>query len=126
MMPLDLSVLTDLESNEEKYSLSVTGKNWRFRIWLFKGLMIKRSKWKNLIYWRSILQKLKSYYCRCQSCFGGSHPFTDSNLPAHTQELVDVTKIFSWHKRLRNLKVCFFTSLSRVRIAAASFWNEMQ
>jgi hypothetical protein len=26
MMPLDLSVLTDLESNEEKYSLSVTGK----------------------------------------------------------------------------------------------------
>jgi hypothetical protein len=27
MMPLDLSVLTDLESNEEKYSLSVTGKN---------------------------------------------------------------------------------------------------
>jgi hypothetical protein len=24
---LDLSVLTDLESNEEKYSLSVTGKN---------------------------------------------------------------------------------------------------
>jgi hypothetical protein len=32
MMPLDLSVLTDLESNEEKYSLSVTGKNWRFHL----------------------------------------------------------------------------------------------
>jgi hypothetical protein len=37
--------------------------------------------------------------------------FTDSNLPAHTQELVDVTKVFSRINDL-DLKVCLLLYLA--------------
>jgi alpha-beta hydrolase superfamily lysophospholipase len=48
MMPLDLSVLTDLESNEEKYSLALRVKKIPYLI--IQGTNDQAVKWKNLIY----------------------------------------------------------------------------
>lgn len=95
MMPLDLSVLTDLESNQEKYSLALAGKKLKIPYLIVQGTNDQAVKMEEFNLLKKHFTKAKNHIIAdANHVFGGSHPFTDSNFPAHTQELVDVTKDF--------------------------------
>ncbi|MEZ7500090.1 alpha/beta hydrolase [Flavobacterium sp. Arc3] len=95
MMPLDLSVLMDLETNKEKYSLINAGQSLQIPYLIIQGTDDQAVKMEEFNLLKKHFSKAKSHViAEANHVFGGSHPCLGSDLPEQTKELVSVTKDF--------------------------------
>jgi alpha-beta hydrolase superfamily lysophospholipase len=100
MMPLNISVLEDLETNKEKYSLINAGQKLQIPYLIIQGTDDQAVKMEEFNLLKKHFTKAKSHVIlEANHVFGGSHPYLGTALPAHTQELVDVTKKFFMKKQ---------------------------
>lgn len=95
MMPLDLTVLDDLERNKEKYSLINASQQLQIPYLIIQGTNDQAVKMDEFNLLKKYFSKAKSHVIlEANHVFGGSHPYAGTTLPEHTQELVDATKDF--------------------------------
>ncbi|MEZ7504300.1 alpha/beta hydrolase family protein [Flavobacterium sp. Arc2] len=95
MMPLDPSVLMDLETNKEKYSLINAGQSLQIPYLIIQGTDDQAVKMEEFNLLKKHFSKAKSHViAEANHVFGGSHPCLGSDLPEQTKELVSVTKAF--------------------------------
>jgi fermentation-respiration switch protein FrsA (DUF1100 family) len=95
MMPLDISVLKDLETNREKYSLIPAGKKLKIPYLIVQGTDDQAVKMEEYNLLKKHFSKAESHVVLgANHVFGGSHPYSGAELPEHTKELVAVTKEF--------------------------------
>jgi alpha-beta hydrolase superfamily lysophospholipase len=95
MMPLDISVLEDLETNKEKYSLVPAGKKLKIPYLIIQGTDDQAVKMEEFNLLKKHFIKAENHVVlRANHVFGGSHPYSGAELPEHTKELVAVTKEF--------------------------------
>jgi alpha-beta hydrolase superfamily lysophospholipase len=95
MMPLDISVLNDLESNEEKYSLATASKKLQIPYLIIQGTNDQAVKMEEFNLLKNHFTKANTHIiAEANHVFGGSYAYTEAVLPAHTIELVSETKNF--------------------------------
>ena len=95
MMPLDISVLDDLERNEEKYSLANASKKLSIPYLIIQGTDDQAVKIEEFNLLKKHFTKAGTHIIAdANHVFGGSHPYVEKELPEHTQELVKETKAF--------------------------------
>ncbi|MDG2432255.1 alpha/beta hydrolase [Flavobacterium sp.] len=95
MMPLDISVLDDLERNEEKYSLANASKKLSIPYLIMQGTDDQAVKMEEFNLLKKHFTKAATHIIAdANHVFGGSHPYVEKELPKHTQELVKETKAF--------------------------------
>ena len=95
MMPLEITVLDDLETNKEKYSLVNAGQKLQIPYLIIQGTNDQAVKMEEFNLLKKHFSKAKSHVIlEANHVFGGSHPYSGTELPEHTQELVVVTKEF--------------------------------
>ena len=95
MMPLDIAVLDDLESNEEKYSLAIASKKLLIPYLIIQGTNDQAVKMDEFNLLKKHFTKAKQHVIEgANHVFGGSHPYVEKELPIHTHELVSETKTF--------------------------------
>lgn len=95
MMPLDIAVLDDLESNEEKYSLAIASKKLLIPYLIIQGTDDQAVKMDEFNLLKKHFTKAKQHVIEgANHVFGGSHPYVEKELPIHTHELVSETKTF--------------------------------
>lgn len=95
MMPLQIEVLEDLELNRELYNLSLASKKMRIPYLIVQGTNDAAVKMEEFNLLKKHFTKAQNHIIEgANHVFGGSHPFAGSQLPEHTQELVQVTKLF--------------------------------
>ncbi|CAM2881030.1 alpha/beta hydrolase family protein [Flavobacterium frigoris] len=95
MMPLNIEVLEDLETNREKYSLINASQKLRFPYLMIQGTNDEAVKMEEFNLLKKHFTKAKSHIILgANHVFGGSHPYLGTALPEHTKELVVVTKDF--------------------------------
>jgi alpha-beta hydrolase superfamily lysophospholipase len=95
MMPLDIAVLNDLETNKEKYNLINAGIKLQIPYLIIQGTDDQAVKMEEFNLLKKYFSKGKSHViAEANHVFGGSHPYLGSDLPKHTKELVSVTKDF--------------------------------
>lgn len=95
MMPLDISVLNDLDNNKKKYSLVNASQQLQIPYLIIQGTNDQAVKMEEFNLLKKYFSKAKTHIIDdANHVFGGSHPYEGSDLPEHTQELVRVTKDF--------------------------------
>ncbi|MBU0941260.1 MAG: alpha/beta hydrolase [Flavobacteriaceae bacterium] len=95
MMPLDIAVLDDLESNEQKYSLAIASKKLLIPYLIIQGTNDQAVKMDEFNLLKKHFTKAKQHVIEgANHVFGGSHPYVEKELPIHTHELVSETKTF--------------------------------
>ena len=95
MMPLDISVLDDLEHNEEKYSLANASKKLSIPYLIMQGTDDQAVKMEEFNLLKKHFTKAATHIIvDANHVFGASHPYVEKELPKHTQELVKETKAF--------------------------------
>ncbi|NRS89111.1 alpha-beta hydrolase superfamily lysophospholipase [Flavobacterium sp. 7E] len=95
MMPLDISVLNDLDNNKENYSLVNASQQLLIPYLIIQGTNDQAVKMEEFNLLKKYFSKAKTHIIDdANHVFGGSHPYEGSDLPEHTQELVRVTKDF--------------------------------
>ncbi|MBE0393397.1 S9 family peptidase [Flavobacterium sp. PL002] len=95
MMPLDISVLNDLDNNKEIYSLVNASQQLQIPYLIIQGTNDQAVKMEEFNLLKKYFSKAKTHVIDdANHVFGGSHPYEGSDLPEHTQELVRVTKDF--------------------------------
>lgn len=95
MMPLNIEVLEDLETNREKYSLINASQKLRIPYLMIQGTNDEAVKMEEFNLLKKHFTKAKSHIILgANHVFGGSHPYLGTALPEHTKELVVVTKDF--------------------------------
>lgn len=95
MMPLDISVLDDLETNEEKYRLVNASKKLSIPYLIMQGTDDQAVKMEEFNLLKKHFTKAATHIIvDANHVFGGSHPYVEKELPKHTQELVKETKAF--------------------------------
>lgn len=95
MMPLDITVLNDLETKKEKYSLINAGIKLQIPYLIIQGTNDEAVKMEEFNLLKKHFIKAKNHVIlEANHVFGGSHPYLRAELPEHTQELVAITKEF--------------------------------
>lgn len=95
MMPLNLEVLEDLETNKEKYNLINASKKLTIPYLIVQGTIDEAVKIDEFNLLKKYFNKAQTHIIQdANHVFGGSHPFLQIELPRDTKELVEVTKEF--------------------------------
>lgn len=95
MMPLDVLVLNDLKINKEKYSLAIASQKLEIPYLIIQGTNDQAVKMEEFNLLQKHFTKANTHIiAEANHVFGGSHPYTEEVLPAHTTELIRATKNF--------------------------------
>ncbi|WP_418263431.1 alpha/beta hydrolase family protein [Flavobacterium faecale] len=95
MMPLQLEILEDMETNKEKYDLRNCTKKLDIPYLIVQGTDDAAVKMEEFNLLKKHFTKAKTHIIEAANhVFGGSHPYQEKELTEHTKELVAVTKAF--------------------------------
>ncbi|MCW2119727.1 alpha/beta hydrolase family protein [Flavobacterium sp. 7A] len=98
MMPLNLEVLEDMETNKDSYSLVNAAAKLELPYLIIQGTNDPAVKMEEFNALKKHFTKAENHIINdANHVFGGSHPFLGLTLPIHTKELVEITKDFFYN-----------------------------